>query len=128
MKDRIQQLIDIKGISGGELADKLGVQRSNVSHVLNGRNKPGAVFLEKLLQAFPELNARWLLTGEGNILNTSDSTSNAKTATVQEKDRQQKLFPPVNTPSTITPLEEDKEIERIILLYTDGTFTYYNDK
>ena len=128
MKDRIQQLIDLKGISGGELADKLGVQRSNVSHVLNGRNKPGAVFLEKLLQVFPELNARWLLTGEGNMLNISDTTSTAKTATLQEKDRQQKLFPPVNTPSTITPLEEDKEIERIILLYTDGTFTYYNNK
>ncbi|MFN5845866.1 MAG: helix-turn-helix domain-containing protein, partial [Flavobacteriia bacterium] len=29
-------------------ADKLGIQRSNVSHVLSGRNKPSLDFLEKI--------------------------------------------------------------------------------
>jgi len=68
MKDRIKQYIEYKGISAGELAVALEVQRSNISHILNGRNKPGASFIEKLLVVFPDLNARWLLTGKGNMV------------------------------------------------------------
>src|SRR6056297_3599796 len=68
MKDRIKQVMDYKSITAGELADHLEVQRSNVSHILNGRNKPGALFIEKFLLAFPEISARWLLTGEGEMI------------------------------------------------------------
>jgi transcriptional regulator with XRE-family HTH domain len=68
MKTRIRRFIDYKSISPVELADQIGVQRSNISHILNGRNKPGAAFLEKFLFTFPEVNARWLLTGEGDML------------------------------------------------------------
>ena len=128
MKDRIQKLIDYKGISGGELAEKLGVQRSNVSHILNGRNKPGAVFLEKILQAFPELNARWLLTGQGQMMHSTEPGQPSKYPVIEEKNQQQQLFPPITTPSPSSSIEEDKEIEKIVLLYSDGTFSYYNNK
>lgn len=73
MKTRIRKFIDHKNISPVELADQIGVQRSNISHILNGRNKPGAAFLEKFLRTFPEVNARWLLTGEGDMLSGEDS-------------------------------------------------------
>src|SRR5690554_1269636 len=128
MKDRIQQLIDYKGISGGEFAEKLGVQRSNVSHILNGRNKPGAVFLEKILHAYPELNARWLLTGQGNMMHINEPVQPSKNAIVEEKNQQQQLFPPITKPIASSPIEEEKEIEKIVLLYSDGTFSYYNYK
>ena len=65
MKDRIKNFIEVKGISAGELATALDVQRSNISHILNGRNKPGASFIEKLLLEFPDLNARWLISLSG---------------------------------------------------------------
>jgi transcriptional regulator with XRE-family HTH domain len=68
MENRIKRFLEIKGISSSELADSIGVQRSNISHVLNGRNKPSFQFIEKLLQTYPELNAKWLLLGEGNMI------------------------------------------------------------
>lgn len=68
MEDRIKKFMDYKGISPSELADTIGVQRSNVTHVLKGRNKPSFQFIEKMLQIYPELNPRWLLVGIGNMI------------------------------------------------------------
>ena len=67
MKDRITQFLKSEGISPAEFADKIGVQRSSVSHVLNGRNYPSASFIQKMLGAYKRLNSRWLLLGEGVI-------------------------------------------------------------
>lgn len=60
--------MEYKGISPSELADSIGVQRSNVTHVLKSRNKPSFYFIEKMLQVYPELNAKWLLLGTGNMI------------------------------------------------------------
>jgi transcriptional regulator with XRE-family HTH domain len=68
MKDRITQFLKSEKISPAEFADKINVQRSSVSHVLNGRNYPSASFIQKMLSAYPQLNSRWLLLGEGTIL------------------------------------------------------------
>ncbi len=68
MKDRITQFLKSEKISPAEFADKISVQRSSVSHVLNGRNYPSASFIQKMLSAYPQLNSRWLLLGEGAIL------------------------------------------------------------
>lgn len=68
MEDRIRKFLEYKGISPSELADSIGVQRSNVTHVLKARNKPSFQFIEKMLQIYPELNAKWLLLGTGNMV------------------------------------------------------------
>ncbi|MBL7969178.1 MAG: helix-turn-helix transcriptional regulator [Prolixibacteraceae bacterium] len=70
MEDRIKKFMDYKGISPSELADTIGVQRSNVTHVLKGRNKPSFQFIEKMLQIYPELNAKWLLLGTGSMVDS----------------------------------------------------------
>lgn len=60
--------MDFKGLSASELADSIGVLRSNVTHVLKARNKPSFQFIEKMLQVYPEINAKWLLLGTGNMI------------------------------------------------------------
>ena len=37
---RLQKVIDYYGESGSSFAEKIGVQRSSISHILSGRNKP----------------------------------------------------------------------------------------
>ena len=71
MEERIKKFMDYKGLSPSELADSIGVQRSNVTHVLKNRNKPSFQFIEKMLQVYPELNAKWLLLGVGTMLENS---------------------------------------------------------
>jgi transcriptional regulator with XRE-family HTH domain len=67
MKARLLQLLDLEMITPSKFADLIGVQRSSVSHVLSGRNKPSFDFLEKTLKAFPGLKADWLILGEGTM-------------------------------------------------------------
>ncbi|WP_303922615.1 helix-turn-helix domain-containing protein [Draconibacterium sediminis] len=138
MKDRIKNFIEVKGISAGELAAVLDVQRSNISHILNGRNKPGASFIEKLLLEFPDLNARWLLTGEGDMFSsqvTSDNSPQQKLPIVEETIKQQPLAEqPVkknmiqeeNIDKTISAL--DSEIDKMVIIYRDGTFNIYKQR
>lgn len=65
MNNRLQQFLSLENLTPSALADKLGVQRSGLSHILSGRNKPGYDFIKKILTNFPEINSEWLLLGKG---------------------------------------------------------------
>ena len=123
MKDRIKQFIDYKGISAGELADMLDVQRSNISHILNGRNKPGAVFLERFLMTFPDIDARWLLTGKGSMTSLKKDTSGKTDKTEKVPEHTLNPEPPVTNSSA-----RKDEIVKVILLYMDGSFSSYTPR
>ena len=115
--------MEYKNISAGELATQLEVQRSNISHVLNGRNMPGAAFIEKLLLSFPDLNARWLLTGSGEMLMDGEN-STTREVTPQPIE----TIKPSEKPQakSIVNVNFEKPIEKVVLLFSDGTFVGYN--
>lgn len=68
MKDRLIRLLDSEQLTASKFADKIGVQRSSVSHVLSGRNKPSFDFVQKTLIAFPEVSSDWLILGKGQMI------------------------------------------------------------
>ena len=132
MKDRIKQYMDYKNISAGELASLLDVQRSNISHILNGRNKPGASFIEKFLLTFPDLNARWLLTGVGEMIETKRTLHKETAPETPEKPKSQEKEKTIPT----QPVKQDEQriqrvdqqVNRVVLLFGDGSFIDYNKK
>jgi predicted transcriptional regulator len=126
MKDRIQKFIDYKNISAGELADILEVQRSNISHILNGRNKPGASFIEKFLLAFPNVNARWLFTGEGNMVLGTNENLKPVDNIKEVKDENNVAYITGNKENDRKSNTSSKTLEKVVLLYSDGTFLSYN--
>ncbi len=65
MNRRLRQFLDLENLSPAQLADILGVQRSGMSHILSGRNKPSYDFINNVLTKFPQLSADWFLTGKG---------------------------------------------------------------
>lgn len=143
MKDRIQKYMDFKEINAGELAQLLDVQRSNISHILNGRNKPSAAFIEKMLLVFPDLNARWLLTGQGGMTNNT-SVSNEGVADFSTKEDLQNKKKESREESPVTyrkpseqpvsaqkkqdPPFDDDEVEKLVLLYRDGSFASFRKR
>ena len=52
----------LNNLSASAFADKIEVQRSSISHILSGRNKPSLEFIQKVLTAFPKVSSDWLLT------------------------------------------------------------------
>ena len=65
MHKRLKNWMESEGLKSSEFADTIGVNRATISHILSGRNKPSIDFFEKLLHAYPNLNANWLITGIG---------------------------------------------------------------
>lgn len=103
---RLQKVIDFYGETSSSFAEKIGVQRSSISHILSGRNKPSLDFVLKILSSYPEVEMYWLLNGKGTfpaILKQESSilpqTSNSKKT-----------------------IEKNKVIERIVIFYSDGSF------
>ncbi|MBN2237873.1 MAG: helix-turn-helix transcriptional regulator [Bacteroidales bacterium] len=67
MIKRIKTLISVKNLSPSQFADKLGVQRSSISHILSGRNKPSLDFVLKIVEIYPKISLDWLLKGQGEM-------------------------------------------------------------
>jgi len=116
---RLQKVIEFYGESAASFAEKIGVQRSSISHILSGRNKPSLDFILKILSSFPEVELYWLLNGKG----TFPSEVNSKTDPI--------LSPDITSDSlvkkTIEEETTDKSIERIIIFYTDGSFKNFEN-
>lgn len=72
---RIEKFITKQGLSASIFADTIGVQRSSISHIISGRNKPSSDFLQKMLKAYSKLNAEWLLLGNGSMLKDAEPTT-----------------------------------------------------
>ena len=108
---RLQKVIDFYGESASSFAEKIGVQRSSISHILSGRNKPSLDFVLKVLASFPEVELYWLLNGKGTF--PSESNSEIK----------EEIKPTFKTPDN----HENKTIERIVIFYSDGSFKNFED-
>lgn len=121
ISERIQLIIKSHNLTASTFAEEVGIQRSSVSHLLAGRNKPSLDVLEKILNHFPRVDAAWLITGKqsGNkdALSEKQSISNLKSeATTTD----------VAAKSTEHQKVTPKQPEAIVKFYNDGTFeTYY---
>lgn len=117
--ERLKILIDMKSLQPSRFADEIGVQRSGLSHIIAGRNKPSVDFLQKLVQRYPDTNVNWLLTGIGEpiIEKTSDNEILEKNSETNTKIEQKKEIPIPN---------KEKEIERILVFYSDKTFETFH--
>ena len=72
MHERLKNWMGIEGLKSSALADSIGVNRATISHILSGRNKPSIDFLEKLLNVYPNINANWLISGIGYMLDNME--------------------------------------------------------
>lgn len=113
INDRVRLIIKANSMTSSEFADKIGVKRSNLSHVLSGRNKPGLEFLSKIIESFPNVNASWLLTGT------------QRTGDFQEEMAQTIAKTGPSAKAQSTHAVSDTDIDKIVVFYKDGTFSAY---
>ncbi|MBN2522996.1 MAG: helix-turn-helix transcriptional regulator [Bacteroidales bacterium] len=73
MKDQIIKLMEAEGLTPAKFADEIGVQRSSISHIISGRNKPSYDFIIKIMKRFSGLNTEWLLTGRGSMIKSNEN-------------------------------------------------------
>ena len=59
-RERIELLMKCYNLSSSQFADRTGIQRASVSHILSGRNKPSLEVMLKIYDAFPNLDMNGL--------------------------------------------------------------------
>ncbi len=147
MNDRLKQFLAMESLSPARFAEIMGIQRSGVSHLLSGRNKPSFEFIEKMLAAYPDLNAEWLILGKGrpyksdrplpentespDLFSESEIESTAQEYDLSPDNQSDKSILPASQPSenrkiaatgTSPYVKSDRRIARIIVFFTDGTY------
>ena len=121
LKNRIATIIRVNNHTASSFADLLGVQRSSISHILNGRNKPSLDFIEKVLINFPRVDPGWLITGKSPGSKKSDTISTKQKTQEISKSNSDEVKLELPTTST----GGNKTIEKIVIFYSDRTFATY---
>ena len=83
MIDRIKQVMEYYEETPAGFAEKIGVNRSNLTHVFTGRNQPSLDFAKKVLVAFPEVSTEWLIMGVGKMIKDPEELMPAKREFIQ---------------------------------------------
>ncbi|MCR9182762.1 MAG: helix-turn-helix domain-containing protein [Flavobacteriaceae bacterium] len=126
---RLQEIMDFYGLSSSALADEIDFNRSSISHLLSGRNKPSLEFVMKILEKFPEVKLYWLLNGKGSFPDSEPENEFPKkvesipTLVAENKisKNESKEF------SNLKDLNNQEFIERIIIFYKNGSFKEYKN-
>jgi len=120
---RIRKIISDNNLSNSSFADRIGVARSSISHILSGRNNPSLDIIIKILHSFDEINADFLLTGKPA----------SPAATNKSKDyanRNLTLFPELDineSPKEESEINEEL-VKSVILVYQNNKFEILKNK
>lgn len=123
LPERIAAIIKVNQHTAATFADAVGVQRSAISHILNGRNKPSLDLLQKILLHFPRVDAGWLITGKAPVGEKSPGPVPSARQPVAKAPRASEMKEPKLPPPV--PTDPEKTIERIVVFYADRTFDTY---
>lgn len=69
IKERLVSYLKIKQMGQNKFESIAGISNGYISNL---KSTPGSVILTKILNAAPDLNQQWLLTGEGEMLNNGN--------------------------------------------------------
>lgn len=129
---RLENILEYYNLNASAFADKIGVQRSSMSHLLSGRNKPSLDFILKILEVFPEVDLYWILNGKGMFPKSLDTLPSIKVSTPSTplyQNKEESLFsettPSHNSIKSEATKKEIAAVEKIVFFYSDGSFKEY---
>jgi len=127
MVERILSFIKSRNLTPSQFADEIGVQRSSISHLISGRNKPSLEFVQRIIARWPEINLQWILNGRGSMMNDGsiqpeiNLTGQPEIINLPDPGSLDKGKPKRQKPAEA----EGKSIEKIVYFYKDKTFREY---
>lgn len=134
IQERLQMIMRMNNLNASQFADKIGVQRSSISHIISGRNKPSLDFLQKTLEHFPRVNADWLITGK--VKNSESHPDVTKVNSEKSSDESTKEIIDVKSQrdeTTVNQTENEQQetvpvLEKIVWFFTDGSYRIFENK
>ena len=81
VKQRLVEYLKFKRIGQNKFESMACISNGYISNL---KSAPGAIILTKILNAAPDLNRTWLLTGDGNMLNDTQEVHPSPEKTIDE--------------------------------------------
>lgn len=155
INDKIKQILIDKNFSPSYFADEIGVQRSSISHILSGRNRPSFDIIQKIIRRFPELGYEWIMEEDNQPAQVARSAARSLAQPLSPYTERPVSVPALSSPvlaggfrsqrteipptEVMSPLKSDtpsdtgtpsvptgeKRVERILIFYSDGSFREY---
>lgn len=88
LKERLLHFIEYKGITVQLFEKTVGLSNASVSKMGNNTRRST---IDKISNSFPDLNTNWLLTGEGDMLNTENKVKSLSMIIDNEEDLKEAL-------------------------------------
>ena len=138
MKERLLEFLNTHNMTSTRLADTIGVQRSSISHILAGRNKPSYDFIHKFLQHYRDINPKWLILGEGSMYSkekqaslsfeTPPEKSTPRESNIQKEEKEDARIKNSQDDEKVSPEKTPIEIKKIVIFYSDNHFEEYTPR
>jgi transcriptional regulator with XRE-family HTH domain len=150
IKTIVEDILSEYKINSSQFSERVGINRSALSHLINGRNKPSFDLIQKILSAFPGLNANIFFSQDLDNIDSSQNNiqyQNANLGTEMAKSisdlnkkisanksaqtfskansRVQNIIPENIQNDTDEKVGYEQEIERIVIFYRNGNFKEY---
>jgi transcriptional regulator with XRE-family HTH domain len=128
MIERILEIMKIKNLSPSQFADEIGIQRSGISHLITGRNKPSLEFVLKVLKRYPDIKPEWLLQGFATDASSDEPDEGSKKINQKILSDEQEMNESSESRKVIRSSKKEKnerKIEKIVIFYQDKTFREY---
>ena len=65
--ERLKEIMIQKGLNYRSLSDLIGYSDVSVGKIIKGQNKPKYEAIKKVMEVFPDIEARWLILGQGSM-------------------------------------------------------------
>lgn len=134
-RERLAKIIESENLTAKQFAEEIGVSAGTISNILGGRNKPSVEIYVRILNRFRTISSDWLMLGtgcmyrpNGGVTQTAlfgdmrpidveqgEETPSQAPAAPQQPAVPQNMRQAANSPAA-------KQIARIIIYYTDGTY------
>lgn len=137
INERVIQIMKLKNMSPSQFADITRLNRATVSQLTANRNNPSFSTIMNILETFPEIDANWLLLGRKSTIQSTEKqednivlqnnqidifdTQQTENQSVELKNNQSQKNEVISQESNTI----SKKIEKIVIFYTDRSFSEY---
>lgn len=108
--NRIKKIIEENNLSNSEFAEKIGIPKSSVTHLLSERNNPSLDIIIKISEAFENISTDYLIFGQENQVKPTMQHSNTLFSELDES----------ISPDSVKDL--NNKVKSIILIYENNKF------
>ena len=115
---RLEIIMEKNQLSAAAFAERIGVQRSSVSHILSKRNKPSLDFILKINNSFNEVTLDWLLLEEPSKAIKPLAYLDEIGEDTMNDSNDESVVKPNNNEN----FDSSNEVTDVIKFYKDGSF------